>query len=92
MTKYKSISQYIEAVQWLGNNADEVEKVTGLNIDRELLSVEAQEHVLYIDDIRPGVSQKVYEGDYIIKTDNGLLACRKEIFKELWREVNNGKL
>lgn len=86
ITKYRSIPKHIEAVQWLGNNADEVEEVTGLNIDRELLSVEAQEHVLYIDDIRPGESRKVYNGDYIIKTNNGLLACRKEIFEELWRE------
>lgn len=83
---YRNKPKNIVAVQWLGNNADEVEEVTGLNIDRELLSVEAQEHVLYIDDIRPGVSQKVYEGDYIIKTENGLLACKKEIFKELWKE------
>lgn len=56
ITKYRSIPKHIEAVQWLGNNADEVEEVTGLN------------------------------GDYIIKTDNGLLTCRKKIFEELWRE------
>lgn len=82
--KYRNRLKEVEAVQWQVDNVDEVERLTGLNIDREFLTLGAQYHILHIDSYRPGETERVWNGDYIIKTSNDLLVCKKEIFEELW--------
>lgn len=78
--KYKEKTRYIYALQWKINNQKEVEEfVNG--------------YIFYWspeDDIILRMENKdifVRVNDYIIKKDDKIIRCRKEIFEEVYEEV-----
>lgn len=87
MAKYRKKPVVIEAVQWKGNNADEVEEKLGLKIDRELYyEVESDYYSLIISTLEGDM--KAREGDYIIKGVQGeFYPCKPDIFESTYEKV-----
>lgn len=96
MPKYQTKPFQIEAIQWTGDNADEIKTFVGINDNEEdafLLPEEMwgeYDHPMVWDYL-----QKTWVGvndnDYIIKGMKGeFYPCDSEVFEAKYEEVHNG--
>lgn len=85
MAKYRKKPVVVEAVQWTGDNVEELTSL-GLEVDDELLSVEATAYSLLISTLEGDM--KANEGDYIIKGVQGeFYPCKADIFESTYEKV-----
>lgn len=79
MAKYRKKPVEVDAVQWTGNNVDEIEEFGSLD-------VWFNENELYVITLEGTMKASV--GDYIIKGVHGeFYPCKPDIFAKTYEEV-----
>lgn len=96
MAKYRKKPVVVEAIQWTGNNLEEIHKFVGKNLlihtrYDELVNLNVVE---YIEIKTLEGDHLAKAGDYIIKGVQGeFYPCKPDIFLETYEEVKeNGNL
>lgn len=83
MPKYRKKPVVIEAIQFIGNNFDEICRFAGLAV-----KIVGREQSLHINTLE-GI-MKASPGDYIIKGVNGeFYPCKPDIFEKTYEEVTD---
>lgn len=84
--KYVKKPIEVEAVQWTGDNTEEIEEFAKRHIYRDLL-----EKCLLIETL--GGDMKAMISDYIIKSANGeFYPCKPDVFKKTYEEIGGNKM
>ena len=85
--KYKAKPVTIEAVQWAGNNINNIEKFCGEEWGKSVCYYDERcEPTIYIETLEGEMAARV--GDYIIKGIKGeFYPCKPDIFKEKYEEI-----
>lgn len=77
--KYKTKPCEIEAIQWNGNNLEEIKRFTHYNIDWDYYN-------LYVDTLEGRMTAS--EGDYIIKGLRGeFYPCKPDVFEKKYEVI-----
>lgn len=90
--KYKKKPVVIEAIQWIGNNLEEIKNFVG-----EQLEYDIEDSAWQVGKSAPHVTVKIKtlegvmearKGDYIIKGVNGeFYPCKPDVFEKTYDEV-----
>lgn len=85
--KYRKKPVEIEAIQWKGNNFEEIKQFAGEMLVHEPVDFSNKPYgILYINDYKQG-RYIVKVGDYIIKGKTKLYHCNFDTFQMLFKEV-----
>lgn len=84
---YKSKRNIVEAIQYTGNNFNDIKEFAeGIPIREPLDFIGKTYGIMYID-ILGNDKYIAMVGDYIIKEENKICVCSAEIFEMLFEEV-----
>lgn len=88
MASYRNKNGFmrVQAVQWKGNNANEIDNVLGLEL-HDYLQDGQHEGKLYIHTANG--TDKVEVGNYIAKFFDEYVVLSEDEIKENWEEINN---
>lgn len=86
MSRYRKKPIVVEAIQWLGNNLEDIKKFAGDNIEID------SDNDLIVKTLEDGGTKAAHVatiGDYIIKGVQGeFYFCKPDIFKQTYDDEN----
>jgi len=83
--KYKKGSDIVEAIQWTGDNLEEVISFTGLHPSARKWTWSEFEEVVRKDGLKiftPKGAKKAAIGDYVVKIGDGFYLCKPSAFSD----------
>ena len=82
----KKYRKMVEAVQWTGENEEEVRRLAGFRVLK--ISSERMNYLLLWNMTGDYIADP---GDFIVKAaDDTLYPCKPDIFRSMYEECNNG--
>ena len=86
--KYRNKPIEVEAIQWTGENFEEIETFAGKSLIHDFIDkTKGRPYILIIKTLKGDMI--MFEGDYIVKdiSSGGFYPCRSDIFRATYEEV-----